>query len=224
MSQLSRLLRKRREGARPPLEQRYRSLLERCAPGRSVIDVGCLWQVHGAYAFHAAAHNASRVAAFDRAPASPEFNARNVGNQVRFIRGDINDSRIIETVGPWDVVFCAGVLHHMPNPVYTLTQLRAICEQTLILGLAITAEVGAPQTAIFLPHLDPLERERLAAGGQRGVTKRGLDTEFEADKEYGNWFWLLTPSCVRAMLRVAGFEAREEYPYRHALCLVCRPT
>jgi len=52
--------------------------------------------------------------------------------------------------------------------------------------------------------------------------KVGIDTEFDADAGYVNWFWGFAPSAVEAMARTAGFRVEERYAYRRALCLVCR--
>ena len=208
---------------RLPYPERCRALIARHAPGQSLVDVGCMWKVDGAYAFHALAHGAVRVTALDVHAPTPEFLAQNAaaGERVRFVQGDINDPAIADAIGVADIVFCSGVLYHMPNPILTLTRLRRICCRTLILGSATIPEQRWPQSAVFFPYL--------RAGARRALTypsadqKIGLDTEFVREWDYGNWFWGLTPSSVEAMLRATGFEVLERYPYRRSLCLVCRP-
>ena len=208
-------------GLRPTVPDRYRALIARHAPGRTFIDVGCMWAVHGAYAFHALESGATAVTGVDLMAPSPEFVTRNLasGGGVRFVQGDINDPATSAAVGTADVVFCAGVLYHVPNPLLTLEQLRRICGETLLLGSATIPEQRQPQTAVFLPYLDA--RRRRALTYRSADVKIGLDTEFVRDQGYANWFWGLTPSAVEAMLRAAGFEVRERYLHRRSVCLVC---
>src|SRR5207249_2697938 len=146
--------------------------------GRSFLDVGCMWGVNGGYAFHALASGASRVVGLDVDPATPEFLAENqaCGGGVEFVQGDINDGRIPERLGSFDVVFCAGVLYHVPNPVLTLAHLRRLCDRVLVLACPCFPEQEIPQSAIFLPGLDEESRRRLTYPSRH--IKRGLDSEF----------------------------------------------
>jgi SAM-dependent methyltransferase len=209
---------------RPAIPELNRSLIARYAPGRSFADVGCMWKVNGAYAFHALARGASPVIGVDVTPATPEFIAENAaaGDRVRFVHGDINDPATHAAIGRVDVVFCAGVLYHVPNPLFTLEQLRRICGETLILVSAAIPERAVPQAAVFLPYLDAAGRRALNYATPDA--KVGLDTEFVPDWGYANWFWGFTPSCVVAMVRTTGFEVLEEHVYPQAVCVVCRPA
>jgi len=197
-------------------------LIDRHAPGRSFFDVGCMWKIHGGYAFHAADAGATRVVGVDVMAATPEFLARNAARTppIEFHPGDVNDPTLPDRIGTAEVVFCGGVLYHMPNPVQTLERLRALCTGTLILSSMTIPERDVPQSAIYVPFLPPAERERLAVT-VAGPRKIGLDTEFDAKVDYSNWFWLLTPSAIAAMLRTAGFTVAEQHVFRHAACFVC---
>jgi 2-polyprenyl-3-methyl-5-hydroxy-6-metoxy-1,4-benzoquinol methylase len=212
----------RRLQGRPPLQEVSRALIAKHAPGKRLADVGCLWGVHGAYAFHAVDHGAASVVGIDVTPATPEFLRENAarGNPVRFEQGDVNDPDLLERVGHSDVVFCSGVLYHVPNPVLTLERLRALCRGTLILTSATIPEQRVPQAAVFLPNLDERARQKLRYA--TGAVKIGLDTPYDAEVSYSNWFWVFTPSCVEAMARTAGFEPLERHVFRRALCMVCR--
>ena len=205
-------------------EDLRRQLIARLAPGRRFLDVGCMWRVHGAYAFHAHDSGAATVTALDVTGETPEFRAGNAerANAVRFVQADVNDGALLDTVSPHDVVFCSGVLYHVPNPILTLVRLRALCINTLILDSATIPERDAPQSAIFLPFLDHAAREALAY--RTPHAKVGLDSDFDPDRGYGNWFWAMTPSCVQALVRSAGFEIVEAYPFLRVLTLVCRPA
>jgi len=182
-----------------------------------------MWKVDGAYAFHALAEGAARVTGLDVSLATPMFEACNQasGGRVGFVQGDVNDPALASTLGAADVVFCSGVLYHVPNPILTLQRLRGLCRETLLLGCATIPELGHPQSAVFLPFLPAAARAALTY--RTGDEKIGLDGAFVPEWGYGNWFWGFTPSCVEAMARAAEFEVTERYPYRHAICLVCRP-
>jgi len=208
---------------RPSYQDRLRMLIERYVPGYSFADVGCMWNVDGAYAFHALDKGAVQVTGIDLMAPSERFQAENArrGSRVTFVQGDINDPKLPERLGRVDVVFCSGVLYHMPNPVGTLEQLRAMCRRTLILGSATIPEQGIPQLAVYYPFLDARFHRRLLR--RIDHARVGLDTAFRRDWPYANWFWGLTPSCVQAMLRTVGFEVQEVHTWRGAVCIVCRP-
>src|SRR5262245_46630178 len=112
-----------------PLWERYKEIIGRHARGRSFVDIGCLWQVHGAYAFHALEHGAAPVVGVDVNPATAEFEATNAAHAhgVRFVQGDLTDPALLEHLGSFDVVFCTGVLYHLPDPLLALRHLRRLC-------------------------------------------------------------------------------------------------
>jgi hypothetical protein len=206
---------------RPPYQDRLRAVIARHAPRRTFIDVGCMWNVDGAYAFWALENGASEVTGLDVRDPTEACNAENLrrGSRVRFVTGDINDPTLAERLGAFDVVFCSGVLYHMPDPHQTLVRLRDICTRFLILGSAVIPELSVPQGAVFYPYIPERHRRRLAY--RTPTTKVGLDTPYRPEWDYSNYYWGLTVSCIEAMVRVVGFVPRERYTWRHALCLVC---
>jgi len=208
---------------RPPYQDRLRMLIERHAPGHSFVDVGCMWNVDGAYAFHALDKGAVQVTGVDVQEATERFHAENARRVLRvtFVQGDINDPTLPGRLGKVDVVFCSGVLYHMPNPLTTVEQLRALCRRTLILGSATIPEQDIPQLAVYYPLLDARFHRKLVR--RIAGVKFGLDTAFRHDWYYANWFWGFTPSCIRAMLATVGFETLEVYTWRRAACFVCTP-
>jgi hypothetical protein len=179
------------------------------APGRSFVDVGCMWGVNGHYAFLAEEAGATSVKGVDVFGPTPEFEEehRARGSGVQFILGDAGAPETIREVGPTDVVFCAGVLYHHPSPFDLLVALRLMCRGKLILRTSTVPEVpGVRNMAVYWPYLSDHQRRlwshhRLGVGGQIGIT-----SPFEAEAGYGNWFWGLTPSAVSALLETAGFR------------------
>jgi SAM-dependent methyltransferase len=183
------------------------ALLRELSPGRSVVDVGCMWSVDGAYCFAAEEAGATAVAGVDLMPASERFEAERArrGSKVRFIEGDVHDPAVVEDVGPHDLVWCSGVLYHAPNPLLTLERLRELCRERLVLRTAALPELpGAPGTCVFYPAGGAAYAA--AAGGGRAI---GLTEPFDPAAAYGNWWWGITPSALRGMLETSGFVVEE---------------
>jgi len=184
---------------RPPRDE----LVARFAPGRSFLDVGAIWSVHGAIAFAARDAGATRVTALDVMAPTPEFTRRQ--GDVRFVQGDLHDPETVAAAGEHDVVWCSGVLYHAPHPLLTLERLHALPGETLL--LATETVRGRGRWATFAP--DP--------GSHPAHAK-----PFDPRDGYGNWWWAFTPSAVEAMVAASGFDVTERHATRHHLTLVAR--
>ena len=201
--------------------------IRRLAPGKTFLDVGCMWGVNGEYAFLAEEAGATRVVGLDVFGPTPEFEEKRIArnSRVEFVLGDVTDSRTLQTIGEIDVVFCAGVLYHHPSPFDLLTALRQVCRTTLILRTSTVPEVkGLPNAAVFFPMLDGAARRLWQLDSLGLLNQVGISTEFRPEEGYGNWFWGLTPSCLRAMLTVSGFRVDEQWTEAFAQTMVCTPV
>src|SRR5207248_6942762 len=189
------------------------SWVEQLAPGRSFVDVGAMWGVHGKIAFLAEEHGATAVTAVDITDETPEYRAEHErrGSRVRFVRGDLLDPATVEKVGVHDVVWCSGLIYHVPDPLAALERLRGLTSDKLVLiGATVPELPGIEQASVFFPHLSERSRKRydrvynatLAWPGERV----GLTTPFDPEQGYANWWWGLTPSSMRALLAVSGFS------------------
>jgi len=207
-------------------EEIWRQLIQKYVPNKSFIDIGCMWRVDGEYAFEAVRAGAHPVTGVDVNDATGNFDRKNAAHEgaVRFIKGDLNDPDIEQWAGKHDVVFCAGVLYHLPNPLYSIFQLRKLCAELLILASASVMEQPVPNSAIFLPGLDDSARRALNYQVRPDAQKRGLDTPIDAYRGYAPWFWLPTPSCIRSMVEAVGFEVKEFFMHRRVTTLVATPT
>jgi len=198
------------------------ALIKRHAPGKSFADVGAMWGIHGALSFLAEESGATAVTAVDMMPASDEYEAEHArrGSRVRFVSGDLHDPAVLEEVGMHEVVFCAGVLYHAPNPLHTLQCLRQITSETLLLLTAAIPEIpGIEQGCVFYPGLSDAGRavyEPASPGPRLGIThpfvREGSESgEHGAGKSgtYDNWWWGITPSALKGMLIATGFEVLE---------------
>ena len=186
-----------------------------------------MWGVNGEFAFVAEAAGATRVVAVDVFGPTPEFEEkrRARGSRVQFVLGDITRQSTHEAIGPVDVVFCAGVLYHHPSPFDLLTALRQLCRQTLILRTSTIPEVnGLPNAAIFFPKQEARGRTLWQLSRLGLQHQAGISAPFDPDDGYGNWFWGLTPSCVRSMLEVCGFLVEQEWQEPFAWTGICAPA
>src|SRR4051795_8279495 len=129
-------------------------VVRRHAAGKSFADVGCMWKVNGRIAFVAEEAGATAVTGIDVLPATPEFEAEHARrhSKVRFVHGDLNDAATVAAAGPHEVVWCSGVLYHAPDPIQTLTRLRELTTELLILQTMVIPELpGARQGLVFYP-------------------------------------------------------------------------
>lgn len=194
-------------------------------PGDSFADIGCMWGVNGRYAFLAEEAGATRCVGVDVFGPTPEFESEKRARRsgVEFVLGDVTRSATIEAVGVVDVVFCAGVLYHHPSPFDVLSALRQMCGRTLILRTSTIPEMrGVENAAVYFPLLSDRSRslwrlDRLGLAQQVGITD-----EFDPGEGYGNWFWGLSPSCLIALLRTAGFEVLHRFTEPFAQTVICR--
>lgn len=214
--------RARRRLARRPRARE--ELVSDWAPGRSFLDVGAMWSVHGAIAFAAEAAGARSVTTVDVIGETPEFVSERArrGSSVRHVQGDLHDPAVMERAGVHDVVWCSGVLYHAPSPLLTLERLRAVCGEVLLLSTESLPEVpGLPGACVFYPALD--ERARAAYRRAPGGRALGVTEAFDASQGYGNWFWGITPSALSAMLDVAGFDVTDLSGGPFHLTAIARP-
>jgi hypothetical protein len=215
-----------RSGRQPDLGNYHRlyGYIRQYAPGRTFVDVGCMWGVNGDHSFAAEEAGATSVKGIDVFGPTPEFETkkRERGSKVEFILGDASHPDTIAKVGIADVVFCAGVLYHHPSPFDVLTALRRMCRHTLILRTSTIPEIkSVPNAAVFYPMLAP-ERRGLWDLSSGGVGRQvGITDEFEPHEGYGNWFWGMTPSCVQALLEAAGFRVDYRATEPFAQTFIC---
>jgi hypothetical protein len=201
---------RRRLRRRPRID--YPSIVRQYAPGRSFADVGCMWNVHGEIAFLAEEAGATSVTGVDVMKRSEEFDRkhRERSSQVRFVKGDLHKPSTVEEVGVHDVVWSTGVIYHTPHPLHLIQHLRAMTGEYLIVGSATMPEVpGLTQALVFYPGLDERDRAlhaRHVAGHTPGVT-----TPFDRSKYFGNWWFGITPSAMRAMVENVGLTVVETH-------------
>ncbi|MBD3263513.1 MAG: hypothetical protein GF375_00240 [Candidatus Omnitrophica bacterium] len=200
-----------------------KDLIKIYAPGKSFLDLGCMWRVEGLFSFFAEECGAKDVTAVDISLPTENFRKKTKerGSKINFFRGDINSEETLESIGCRDVVFCSGLLYHMPEPLFFLRSLRKICRDTLILGSMVIPEINSiKNSAVFYPFLDK-KYKNMWSLRQRQV---GIKEDFTFTDKYANWFWGLSPSCIISLLKCAGFKLEKKIVRPFHAFFVCRPV
>ena len=196
-------------------DQRLAKLVAEYVPNRSFADIGCMWGINGHFCFLAEQSGARSVTGVDVMAPTDEFTSKvkSRNSHISFLQGDFHNPEVQREIGVHNVVFCSGVLYHVPNPIETLLGLRKICNEILILATAAIPEMEAKNAAVFWPYLDE-EQRRL--WNRRLGTQLGITTTYDSAEGYGNWIWGLTPSAITSMLKIAGFSVEKQKSARSA--------
>jgi hypothetical protein len=202
-------------------------LVRQEVPGKSFADIGCMWNVNGEYAFVAERCGARSVVGVDVVAPTAEFERqrRERASNIEFIQGDGVSPGVMKKIGQVDVVLCSGVLYHHPSPHHMLVSLRELCRETLILHSATIPESRAlRQAAVYYPQLPERDRRLWDVGKHQGGGRRwAINVPYDPAVGYSNWFWGMTPSCIRAMVETAGFRVDEVHaPHAFARVFLCR--
>jgi hypothetical protein len=200
------------------------------ASGKSFLEVGGLWGAVNEKATVAHRAGATVIGALDIWPAESEwwlkFRERCAENgllSVTQIIGSIDNPDVIEKVGSYDVVHCAGVLYHCPHPFFTLINLRTMTRDILILTSAVMPPVVENEfgrvvfpedMAISVPAISENNRKvidhyiRLAYGGGAYGVNDAIDGWFfsDATPNYGPWWWLWSAEYLNRIVPACGFE------------------
>lgn len=106
-----------------------------------------------------------------------------------------------------------GVIYHSPNPVQQLLHLREITRELLYLGCHTIPELpGVENACVYYPYVSDASRAEYAKAHDAPEALWGIGTPFDDTPMLGhaNFWWGITPSALRAMLRTARFEVVAE--------------
>lgn len=198
----------------PQIKPDTENLIRRYVPGKSFIDISCMWKTSGKNAFIAEDAGAAKTTLLDSCPETEEFiNAKNEKkSSVNFILGEIISPDITNKIEQHDIVFCDDILHNAPDILYFLKCLNTICNETLILYTSCIPEIpGMKNISVFLPMLD-----------SRQMSFWKKNKNYEQESGHTDIFWRLTPSCIDSLLQCAGFEIKEKYIFPYEASFVCR--
>jgi hypothetical protein len=203
--------------------------------GRSFAEVGGLWGAVNEKTTVAHQAGASDLCQIDIWPSHSEwwekFRAKcdDLGlPSVREVIGSIDSRKTLDLVGSYEIVHCSGVIYHCPNPLLTISNLRSITKQTLIVAVAVMPnhiknERGSvdisDEAAICIPCID--ERSRMVMdlytkekyGGNAWGLNDKISTWYFSDNSpnYGPWWWLWTAEYFKRLLSCSGFDVVADY-------------
>ena len=166
----------RQATAREQRSQQWRlhALPERL-DGKSFLDVGC-WE--GFICAEAVSRGASPVVGIDYCT-SPELVATLAKTTFTFIQMDLLSEKALQ-LPEFDVVYCAGVLYHVENPLSLLFRLRKLCHHGSVLYLETSYAVGPSGQPLMVFHPGS-----------------------SLDDNPSNW-WSPNEPCLREMLSAVG--------------------
>lgn len=125
--------------------------------------------------------------------------------------------------GQFELISFTGGLHRQPNPLHTLVQIRKLCKDYLLVESNTVPEMpGISQGAVFWPRLDKKERKLWVFEPDRPDSQPGILTPFDYRYPTKQWYWGITPSCLRALLQLAGFEVILNFTHPFYQIVVCR--
>ena len=199
----------------------YEEYLRSHVGGKRVIDIGAMWLVDGRFSFFAEDCGAKEVVAFDIIEPSLTFREEmeRKKSQVQFVQGDLMEDDSLCRLGKFDVVFCSGVIYHLPDPIIGLQRIRSICTGCALIGTAVIGEGFLRNRAVYYPCMDSLTRKWWNYGSKE--KKIALDSPYDPSLGYANWFWGMSPSCVASMLYSVGFSILDVHYRRHFAFFEC---
>jgi hypothetical protein len=217
--------------------------------GRSFVDIGGLWGAENERVTVASAAGARSVAMVDIQDEGDEWweafknrcEARGVRNCVN-IFANLDDIDFASKLAATEIVHCSGVIYHVPNPVWTLSKLREVTLDTLLLCSmtvpeTIETNIGSIDMSdgavIFVPALTGRKLEIVRAYCEQvRLTIHNINSSetypwrYGEEYNYAPWWWLWTPRTLAALTEVAGFRVTERFDgwagYSHYL--VCERT
>jgi tRNA (mo5U34)-methyltransferase len=163
--------------------------------GKSVLDIGCN---AGYFSLQMKRRGAGRVVGIDIMP--------HVLAQARFVSAwhDLPfelremDTYDVSNLGTFDFVVFVGVLYHLQHPLYALQKIASICRETMLFQ-SVTRGPGGD----FTPKDDYPQSEASIFDLPEYPKMYYIEKSFNGD--VSNW-WFATQSCLKAMLRTAGFR------------------
>jgi len=167
--------------------------------GKTVLDIGVN---AGFFSLEMKRRGAERVLGIDIMPhilAQTRFTSHWFELPIELLEWDVYN---VDALGSFDIVVFLGVLYHLKHPLYALEKIESVCRSTLYFQSVVRGsgkdfepadDYPMSETAVF----DKPEYPKLYF----------VEKSFNGD--VSNW-WMATRSCLKAMLRVAGFKVIQD--------------
>jgi tRNA (mo5U34)-methyltransferase len=164
--------------------------------GKTVLDIGC---DAGYFSLEMKRRHAERVVAIDIMAyrlAQVRFASYWFDLPIEPRELDVYDVERLKT--KFDAIVFPGVLYHLKHPLYALEKVANVCAGTLYFQSATrgSEEDFTPADDYPATEIEVFERPEFPK-------LYFIEKSLNADDS--NW-WLATTSCLKAMLRVSGFE------------------
>jgi tRNA (mo5U34)-methyltransferase len=175
-------------------------VIPRDLTGKSVLDIGCN---SGFFSLEMKKRKAQRVVGVDIMPhllAQSRFASHWFDLPMELYECGAYDVTSLGTT--FDVVVFIGVLYHLKHPLYALEQIASICKETMYFQSVIRGPAGDVDPAEDYPVNETAVFDQPAWPKLYFIEKK-----FNGDES--NW-WFATRSCLKAMLRTAGFRSVED--------------
>lgn len=209
------------------------NIFEKYVPGTDYLDVGPLFGTVNETLSVASRYSPRSLSAADIDPLDADswealrshLASKNVEG-VKEFSVSIDDPTIVEKTGAFDFVYSAGILYHVPSPVYTLQQYRKLTRKYFLLGsMVVPEEIENDQgrldfsggKLVFIPAIGEAERRVMAAHYDQYDMKihhiNATDSwpwRHNGEPSYGPWWWLYSPSTCKRMIETAGFKVISE--------------
>jgi hypothetical protein len=203
--------------------------LERYVPGADYIDIGPLFGTVNETISVAAQFKPRSLSAADIDPLTSEswsalrthLKDRGIEN-VREFSVSIDDPKICEKIGVYDFVYSAGILYHVPSPLYTLSQYRSLTRRYFLLGTMVVPSFIENEHGrldfdggmlAFVPALGIRERKILSTHFENvGLQIHHINAtdswpwRDQGRPSYGPWWWLYSAETCRRMISTSGFK------------------
>jgi SAM-dependent methyltransferase len=177
----------------------------------TVVDLGCL---EGGYAleFALAGYDVLGIEARPSNVERCEFVAE--AFRLPNLRFVCDDARNVASYGPFDAVFCAGLLYHLDSPVAFLAELAKVTKRVLLLETHYaTHEDKWDQFQLSKLTVHEGKRGRWYKEWERDATPEEVETLSWSSVGNPSSFWLEKRNLLQAMLE-AGFPiVCEQYDF-----------
>jgi hypothetical protein len=209
--------------------------IEKLVKDKTFVDVGGVWNTTNEKVTEASLAGASEVtmidAMKDKSHWWDKFDKRCKEKGVvckNKISMNINEPSLLEQIGTFDVVHCAGVLYHCPNPIYTLNQLYSITNDYLIFGTTRIPSnledmrflIDVPEGGILLSEALTEKQKEICMNfyGLEGssIFYDGIEDEFIQYRGKSNtnpWWYFFTDGYVEYILKACGFNILQKDYY-----------
>jgi SAM-dependent methyltransferase len=194
--------------------------------GKSVLDVGTYY---GLFLYEALRRGASKAVGLEPDPERYEIASRIAdiwGKRYRILNGTVDSVAMEER---FDVVLFLNVLHHVPDPIFTVKRLTELCRDTLIVEFCLVDDprylqhlYGDPETPTLLARARAVLRSLILR-----CIGAGLPLMAVGNREYHRTFYC-SPAAFRNLFMVHHkfFDAiqfiRSGQRTSHRAIAVCR--